>query len=298
MILQASHQVGEEVVEGIRLIDYLSGIFLQLPNRTRIKKAIKKGGVRLNGAVVETGRWVKPGDLIELFDLGERPPKVFPMELEVVYEDEYLAVIWKPAGIIVSGNQYQTIYNALGHNIGQSLQKDALPWPQPVHRLDAPTTGLMLVAKTIQARIKLGALFENREIQKTYQAIVVGEIQKEGALSSPVNGQAAQTVYKPINVIPSLKNNFLTWLELSPLTGRTHQLRVHLANFGHPIVGDKLYSPPGNVLKNKGLFLSATGLAFKHPILGIAMNIQHSAPAKFFALFTREKRRWKSYHVT
>lgn len=296
MILLASHQVPESAEESIRLSDYLLGLFPQLPTKNRIKKAIKKGAIRLNEEVVETGRWVKPGDVLNFYDLQESPPMEYPFKLEVVYEDVYLAVVWKPAGLLVSGNQYQTLANALSFNITPSQENDALAWPLPVHRLDFQTSGLVLVAKTIGARIKLGQLFENRAIQKTYQAVVVGEMQEKGCIADPIEGQVAETVFQRLNVVHSLKNDFLSLVELSPLTGRTHQLRIHTSNNGHPIVGDKLYGVAGHIMGHKGLFLSAIRLKFVHPILMIDMDINSATPQKFASLLNREERRWKAYH--
>ena len=287
------HHITKELPEATRLIDYLSGIFPQLPTHNRIKKAIKKGAIRLNGAVVEGSRWVKYGDIIELHDLEEKPPKIFPLKLEIVCEDDFLAVVWKPAGIVVSGNQYKTLTNALGYNLEPSSQRDALPWMLPVHRLDAPTSGLVLIAKTVQARIRLARLFEQHAIRKKYRAIVVGETKEKGIISTPIEGQNTLTEFIRLQVVPSIKNKALSLVELLPTTGRTHQLRIHLSGIGHPIVGDKRYSPPGKVLRQKGLFLSATGLSFEHPLLDKKISLERNMPYKFTTLMEREVKMWK-----
>ncbi|MCB0649876.1 MAG: RluA family pseudouridine synthase [Saprospiraceae bacterium] len=285
-----------EGITNIRLQDYAKVVFKPfLFSGQGAKKAIKRGNVLVNGAVALTGYWIQPGDIIELRESAETPPKIFELPLEIIYEDEHLAVINKPSGIPVSGNQFKTIRNALLFNLERSKDEDALTWPKPVHRLDAPTSGLLLIARTNLASIALGQQFEAKSIQKKYHAIVIGKTPDHGHWDSPVNGQSAYTEYKTLESVPSLKNKWISLLELWPKTGRTHQIRIHLSEAGYPIMGDKIYGTEGKVMKGKGLFLASTGLMFRHPTFNKKMIIEIEIPYKFRSLLDREKRRWKKY---
>jgi len=278
-----------------RISEYARKIFPNIPSRKGIKKAILRNEILLNGKSVETGRWVQPADQIDWVDLELKTPKILPLKLEIVFEDEYLVVINKPAGIIVSGNQFRTVENALLHNISKSMEKDGLRKPRAVHRLDSPTSGLLLVAKTALAHLKLSQQFEAKTILKKYQAIVIGEIDEQGVLEKKINGKNALTHFKKIKTIPSLKNKWLSLVDLFPQTGRTHQLRIHLSDFGFPILGDAMYGKEGLILKHKGLFLCAVELVFSHPKTGERVVVKINAPQKYETLLRREERRWKKY---
>lgn len=280
----------------MRLQDYAKSIFYDfIPSTQGIKKAIKKGAILVDDKPGTTGQWVESLQIIKLIDLKESTPKLFKFSLEVLFEDDHLAVVNKPAGIVVSGNQYKTVHNALPFNLQPSSQKDALPWPLPVHRLDGPTSGLLIVAKTKSARIELGHQFEQKTIQKTYRAIAIGKTPESGIWNTPINGLSARTTFKTLQTFPSLQNEWLSLVELSPHTGRTHQLRIHLSEAGFPIVGDKLYGSEGQILKGKGLFLTAIKLTFTHPANGEQITISIPMPHKFDALIEREQRRWQKF---
>jgi 23S rRNA pseudouridine1911/1915/1917 synthase len=290
--LLKEHIIADEL-EQQRFLDYSIAVFAEfITTKKGIKKAIKRGELLLNGEAVESGRYLKKGDKLQLFDLDNRVPKPFNLKLEVVYEDEQLAVINKPAGIVVSGNQYRTIVNALQFNLTSSGCKDALNWPKPVHRLDHQTSGLLLVAKTHSAIVELSRQFEYKEIRKKYHAVVIGKPDAAGLIDSEIEDRPAITEYKLLESVKSLRNGDLSLLELAPHTGRTHQLRIHLSQLGFPIMGDRLYGTLGEVLKNKGLFLSAVELQFKHPAGGREMAVEITAPEKFRSLLNREQRRF------
>lgn len=290
-----SHIVPDTITE-IRLYDYVAGIFPTIPSRKGIKKAIKRGEILVNGDSSSTGYWVKANDIIELLESSTNPPKSYDLKLEVVFEDDYMAVINKPAGISVSGNQYRTIQNTLIDNVKLSTQEDALRWVKPVHRLDNPTSGLLIVAKTAKALVRLGQQFENKEIQKTYVAIVNGKIPESGTIDFDIDGLPSQTGYELLKVVPSLKNEFVSLVKLFPKTGRTHQIRKHLSQLGFPIVGDKLYGEKENLLNGKGLFLCSLEILLKHPVEGGDLNIYTSIPYKFTSLLERENRRWEKFN--
>ena len=205
-----------------------------------------------------------------------------------------IALIHKPAGIVVSGNQFHTVQNALLHNLKVSKAVDAFKLPRPVHRLDHATSGLLLIAKTTSANIALSQQFENKTIQKRYQAVVIGKLAADkGKIEQAIEGKIAVTKYEVKQISPSLKTQHLSLLDLYPLTGRTHQLRIHLANLGHPILGDKLYHGTHPLLQGKGLFLCAVELSFEHPLNKKKMNFCMEAPNKFSYRMEQEKRRWE-----
>jgi RluA family pseudouridine synthase len=274
MIIRQTHLVPEGV-HGIRLSDYARTAFEAIPSRKGISKAIKRGEVLINGATAQSGDWIEAGQTLALVDLQQRPPKIFPLSLEVELEDDYLAVINKPPGIEVSGNKFKTVENALAGSLKPSPLPDALPWPRPVHRLDYSTSGLLLVAKTAGAQRFLGQGFEERRIHKRYAAVVMGQVLSGGTIEEPIDGLAAASRYEPIKTVPSLRSGHLTLVELFPETGRTHQLRIHMASIGHPIVGDPKYGEAGNTLKGKGLFLAAIELLFPHPATHRAGSYRH-----------------------
>lgn len=263
-----------------------------IPSRKGIKKAIKKGELRLNGEMVEGGRWLKENDIITWVDLDLTPPKIYHRKLAVIYEDEDMAVLTKPAGLSVSGNQFKTVQNALQFNLSPSTKQDALSWPLPVHRLDNQTIGLLIIAKTKTSRIRLGQAFENKTIQKTYHALVIGKTPYSGYINVSIDNKQSFSAYRTVKTSPSLKNEYLSLIELTPKTGRTHQLRIHCAHMGHPILGDKLYGKPDLILKHKGLFLCATRLEFKHPISTEVLTFTIPMPAKFKTRMQNEARRF------
>jgi RluA family pseudouridine synthase len=241
-----------------------------------------------------SGHWVVGGDYIEIKPSILKPVRVFPLNLEVLYEDEFMALIKKPAGIAVSGNFHKTIQNALTHNISLSLESDALEIPRPVHRLDKMTAGLLIIAKTRRAQKSLGLQLEKKKLSKTYVAIVKGSLLHSGEINSLVNDLNSQTFFKNIRTEKSASYQTLSLVELLPKTGRTHQLRIHMSDLGHPIVGDFLYDSH-KVLKGKGLFLFASKIVFTHPISQESLSFEIPIPNKFIHLINREKKRWEKF---
>lgn len=295
MIIKETHLVPEGI-HAVRLSDYVRVAFTSIPSRKAASKALKRGELRINGASAESGNWVESGQTLEWMDLQLRAPKEYHIKLEVVFEDDFLAVINKSPGIEVSGNKFKTVENALSGSLAPSTQPDALPWPRPVHRLDYSTSGLLVVAKTASAQVFLGKAFEERRVKKRYCAIVSGKLRSPGKVDLPTNGQPAQSEYAISNIVPSLRSGHLTQVDLFPITGRTHQLRIHMAAIGHPIVGDRKYGTEGNVLKGKGLFLAAVELRFPHPATHEVMTASIDVPPKFDSLLHREKTRWGKFN--
>lgn len=284
--------------EEIRFVDYAIGVFPQLQTKNAVKKAMKRNELLLNGDLAVQGWWMKENDKIELVDPGHRIPKPYDFEVPIVYEDDYFVVVNKPSGLTVSGNKYETLENALVDKVKLSSQLDAWKWAKPVHRLDAATNGLILFSKTASAHTKLAKLFEEKQIQKNYVALLTGKQSEDMRIDFAINKQEAISDLKVMKIIPSLRNEFLTLVKFKPHTGRTHQLRIHAKEIGHPIVGDKIYGVEGNTLLKKGMFLCAVELDFIHPFTNENMHISIDIPYKFKALLEREVRRWDKYNTT
>lgn len=282
-----------ELPENARFVDYGIGLFSGFETRNAVKKAIKKRRFSINGVLAETGTWIRGGERIDLLERQEKP-KAYDKEIEIVYEDDFILVVNKPAGLVVSGNQFKTLENCLVDQIKLSTASDALDWALPVHRLDAPTSGLVIFAKTISARRLLGEMLENKSITKKYHAIVHG-IPERYEIDMPIDSKASQSKLKIVRTVPSLQNGSLSLVQLEPITGRTHQLRIHCAEIGNSIVGDQLYESAGGTFRNKGLMLAATSLSLVHPITTESLEINIPIANKFQSLINRESNRVERY---
>lgn len=267
----------------IRIQDYAVGKFITASTKSAIKKAIKKELLLVDEKVCSTGLFLQGGESISLLE-EEKKHKEFDFQLEILYEDDHLAVINKPAGISVSGNSFATIDNALSKNLQKSKQHDAVR-PRPVHRLDYLTSGVLLIGKTTKAIHKLGLAFQNKEIEKIYYAITIGEMKKQGNMDTPIDGKESFSTYEVVASTRSVRFGFLNLVKLSPKTGRRHQLRKHLANLGNPILGDKDYGKKDLILTGKGLYLHAESLKFKHPISEEFLQVSSPLPKKFNKIF-------------
>jgi 23S rRNA pseudouridine1911/1915/1917 synthase len=269
---------------GIRLDRYLAE---QLPelSRGRIQRLIHEGAVRRNGQAARVAGAVASGDQIEvqLPEPADRELRLVPrpdLPLDLLYADSAIIVLNKAAGRVVhpgTGHASDALVNALVARFPDLA--DTFPdsdRPGIVQRLDRDTSGVLVVARTVAAAEHLAAQFEARNVEKVYLAIVKGvPVPAEGVIDAPINrdplrrqrmaamaeGRAAQTAYR---VLASAGEH--SWLELRPVTGRTHQIRVHLAAIGHPVAGDDVY---GRRDPHVGrLALHAWQLAFDHPDTG------------------------------
>lgn len=269
----------------IRLTEYGIGIFIAASTKSALKKAIKKQFITIDGLVATTATFIHGGEQICLrIPEAVSPKKQLIFPLRVIFEDDHLAVIHKPAGIVVSGNQFKTIANALPQNLQESSLPDVTR-PQPVHRLDYATTGALLVGKTSSSIRALNKLFEDKLIQKTYFAATIGAMDKQGSIQTDIDGKPSQSTYTVTESVSSSRFGQLNLVKLTPRTGRRHQLRIHLSGIGHPILGDKDYGIEPFILRGKGLYLHAYSLEFKHPFTREEVVFTDELPQKFNNIF-------------
>lgn len=277
--------IAQKQEKPIRFQEYAVGIFKTIPSKSGIKKAIKKELIFIDGILATTSKYISGGEKIELFETENSSTfERLKLDLEVLFEDDYLAIIYKPAGILVSGNKFATIANALPQNLKKSNQPDAVK-PQPIHRLDYPTSGILLIGKTNSAIQQLSDLFKNKEIQKTYYAITIGKICIGGFINLYIDNKNASTEFEVVKSVISKRFEYLNLVKLSPKTGRKHQLRKHLSAIGHQILGDKEYGKSELILKGKGLYLHAISLGFIHPFTKENVFVTKELPKKFHKIF-------------
>jgi len=274
-----------DLQEKVRISDYAGGIFRTIPSRKGMKKAIDKGWVRINEKTASTGDYLFGGETIELSfeETIERP--VIELKVEALFEDQFLAVVNKPAGIEVSGNRKWTLENALSFNLKSSSELDVLKYPEPIHRLDYPTSGALLIGKTNTAVIELNRMFAEREIAKTYMAITIGKMPDSGIVDSEIDEKASESEFKLLQTVTSERFGYLNLVELSPKTGRRHQLRKHMAEIENPILGDREYGTEGLILSGKGLYLHSVSLSFIHPFTKEKLTVEAPLPKKFVKIF-------------
>jgi 23S rRNA pseudouridine1911/1915/1917 synthase len=268
---------------------------LQNYSRSKIQNLLKEGHISLRGAPVRARDEVQPGDL---FILAEPPPKplakAFPenIPLEIIYEDEDLLVINKPAGRVVhlgAHHEKGTIVNALLHHSISLSAKESFR-PGLVHRLDKETSGCLLVAKNDLVHASLSRLFLERKISKTYLAITTGcPRQKKGTISLPIGRHPVQRLKMTVRRPPSGRDAITDYevlaatathalLACSPHTGRMHQIRVHLQQLGHAIVGDPLYGKRDHWQRH---LLHAWKLEFPHPKIDKNIIVEAPLPVEF-----------------
>ncbi len=248
-------------------------------SRAHLQKMIKNGGVLVDGKSVTPHYAVKAGERIRVEKL-DMPVEELPAEaipLNIVYEDDDCLVVNKPAGMVVHpaiGNPRHTLVNALLFHVQNLGNAEDKVRPGIVHRLDKDTSGLLVVAKNDYAHDKLARQFKEHSIDRVYNAIVRGVVQhNEGMCEEPVGraflnrkkvvirpsgGKDALTFFR---VLKRFKN--ATFVEIRPQTGRTHQIRVHFAHMGHPVLGDTLYGIPFPPIRRQALH--ALSIGFEQP---------------------------------
>jgi 23S rRNA pseudouridine1911/1915/1917 synthase len=255
--------------------------------KSALKKVLKKKYITVNDVIATTATLIRGGECIKITmpeEVSARKKLILP--LTVLFEDDHLAVIHKPAGVLVSGNTFKTIANALVQNIQRSNLPDATK-PQPVHRLDYATTGILLVGKTSSSIRALNTLFEDKKVEKTYYAVTIGEMNDQGEITSEVDGKQSQSTYTVLETVSSKRFGKLNLVKLEPQTGRRHQLRKHLSSIGNPILGDKEYGIESLILHGKGMYLHAYSLKFIHPDTQEEVCLKDELLERFQKIFTQ-----------
>ena len=293
--------------EGERLDKYLNLIFSETDaaqSRSFFQKLIKEGHVLVNDTAQKANYRLKADDMIcvEIPDAVQTPILPENIPLDIVYEDEDIIVVNKPKGMVVHpapGHTSGTLVNALMYHCKDSLSSiNGVLRPGIVHRIDMDTTGLLVACKSDQAHRVLSDKFKVHDIHRVYTAIVYNQFATdEGTINKPItrhktdrkkmaidpNGRHAVTHYR---VIERLKQNF-SLVECELETGRTHQIRVHMASINHPLLGDEVYGPKQKPFATQGQVLHAGVLGFDHPITGEYMEWHADLPDYFQEILKR-----------
>lgn len=241
---------------------------LHLSARQR-QKVVRTRGIRLDGKQVHSLVKVKVGQVLEVLlpEVEQVKVPARPMDLDVLYEDEYLLVVNKPAGMTVHNVQPDGSAS-LAEGVAYYFQQHGrVITPRPVHRLDKDASGVVIFAKSAQIQEQLTKAWPDAE--KIYWVQVHGELTENGEITAPVKGKPARTKYTPLET-----HEGVTTLEVRLYTGRTHQIRVHFAHIGHPVVGDPLYGSR----ENRPLALHCWRITITHPVT--KQRIQFAAPPK------------------
>lgn len=320
--------------KGLRL-DHFLATELEGISRSRVQLLLEQGDVLVNGQQTKPSHKLRGGEEIRI--TGEPHPaplKAAPKDipLDVVYEDKHLAVINKPAGMMVhagagesdDARNSNTLVNALLFHFNALSSTGGDLRPGIVHRLDKETSGLIIVAKNDAAHAKLAELFSTRQVRKTYIALVHGWVERQkGTITAAIsrdlvrrtrmttrpaeNSRSAVSHYEVIQRLDTRFGKF-TLVRVRIETGRTHQIRVHMASIGHPVVGDTLYGAPAQLQDQAALqsgssraarrrieverhkldrnFLHAARLEFVHPITGKPLELEAPLPAELEAFLS------------
>ncbi len=213
----------------------------------------------------------------------------YNLKIEILFEDEHIIVANKPAGLCTCGERPRTLELAINCQCERSTASDSLETIRAAHRLDAPTMGLVVLAKSLSALQKTNQQFADRQVKKTYRALAVGKLTKNGTFDSELDEKHAVTHYEVEEIIPSHHLGYISQVKINLETGRTHQIRRHFQMAGFPLVGDSIYGGKKNVT-GKGLMLAAVGLEFVHPITNKLLKFETDLPSKFLSLKRRQQR--------
>lgn len=267
-------------------------------SRSRVQELISEGLITVNGKKCEKKHILAVGDILSADLPPEKELEAVPQNIpiDIIYEDDYLLVVDKPRGMVVhpaAGNPDQTLVNALlYHCKGRLSSINGVIRPGIVHRIDKDTSGLLIVAKTDEAHQGLAEQIAVHSFERKYEAIVGGRLREsEGTVCAPIgrhktdrkkmavtehNSKEATTHWRVVS-----EGREYSHLELKLETGRTHQIRVHMAYIGHPVAGDTVYGNVRYRLGMEGQCLFAKYISFVHPITGETMTFEAARPAYF-----------------
>ncbi len=267
-------------------------------SRSRLQSWIKEDRVQVNTAPARASLILRPGDTITVSpaDLPALRAEPEALPLKILYQDEDVVVVDKPAGMVVhagAGHSHGTLVNALLHHFGTLSKSNGDLRPGIVHRLDRETSGVIVIARTDVAHQSLAAQFQSRKVEKIYLALAHGLLRPaQGRITSPIardpvrrirmttklaTGRSAVTEYQTLETFAQF-----SYLEVRIGTGRTHQIRVHLASLRHPIYGDTVYGAPAAPLKR--FFLHAHRLSFDSPGSGRRISVESPLAPELAAL--------------
>ena len=286
---------------GIRLDAFLSADGAL--TRSQAARLIAEGRVRVNGKPAAKSARLSGGETVtvDVPQLRETalPPQDIP--LDVVYEDDDVIVVNKPTGLVVHpapGHPDGTLVNALLHHCGDSLSGiGGEKRPGIVHRIDRDTSGLIIAAKNDAAHLALSAQLKDHSLSRTYECLVTGNMKQDsGTVDAPIGRSSADR--KKMAVVPTGRRAVTHWevvarypgvthLRCRLETGRTHQIRVHMAHIGHPILGDTVYGAKKPVPGLTGQCLHAAGLRFVHPRTGEPVELHCPLPPEFTAMLQK-----------
>lgn len=286
---------------GVRLDTFLSADGAL--TRSQAARLIAEGRVRVNGKPAAKSARLSGGETVtvDVPQLRETalPPQDIP--LDVVYEDDDVIVVNKPTGLVVHpapGHPDGTLVNALLHHCGDSLSGiGGEKRPGIVHRIDRDTSGLIIAAKNDAAHLALSAQLKDHSLSRTYECLVTGNMKQDsGTVDAPIGRSSADR--KKMAVVPTGRRAVTHWevvarypgvthLRCRLETGRTHQIRVHMAYIGHPILGDTVYGAKKPVPGLTGQCLHAAGLRFVHPRTGEPVELHCPLPPEFTAMLQK-----------
>ena len=298
------HYTISENFSGVRLDRYLVEVLGDQYSRSQVSQSIKSGDISVNDCKAKPGLRLKTGDLVCGRVIPEEPEEgPIPQEVEfgILYEDESLIVVDKPPGLVVhpgSGNRQSTLVNGLLHRYKELAAVGDEQRPGIVHRLDKDTSGVLVVARTAAAQRKMMADFKNRQVSKHYLAIIHGSpADGSGRIVAPIGrhpvnrqkmavrqsgGKYAASNWK---IKKRYTGHCLAEVEIE--TGRTHQIRVHMAHVGYPVAGDLLYGPNRQNSVFPRQMLHAWRLRLNHPDTGKEMEIEAPLPDDFTDVLNR-----------
>ena len=287
--------------DGVRIDKYLLEQIDSLASRSAIQKLCENGNVTIKGIPVSKNYKVHTGEEISVVLPDPVELDVMPenIPLEIAYEDSHLLIVNKPKGMVVHpapGHASGTLVNALLYHCRDELSGiNGVIRPGIVHRIDKDTSGLLIVAKTDAAHLGLAGQIKEHSFKRRYQAVAYGGFPSEtGTIDAPIGrhktdrkkmcvvtdpGQRARNAVTHYTVLERMGN--FTYLQLELETGRTHQIRVHLASIGHPVAGDGVYGPKPPIAELHGQCLHAKEIGFVHPITGEYLEFDSPLPDYF-----------------